>query len=734
MRTSHTRSVIENAARTLPQQIISAAIVRRDTILSIDRTAQARLRIFNVDAPTPEAQNDFMAQWTDEARHQTRPQDGPLWHLDILSNVGHPFALCLSADEAHIGRGALHLMAQHLEAILHNSEVDPASDPTEAILATRALAPFQTANPLPFAQEINTRPKTISLDLPEHFESLQRHNPDSAQLCAHMAWGLTLARLSHLPYAVFGSYDTMLTDDAPAPYCIEAREGMCIDDLGQSLRTQMTLLRHCNTLALADMRHLLGVPDDVSLFKTTLSTTMPLSRANAPDEDCAIFVAQTSIQAQFSPRFTANSARRILLYFSNCLEAMIKQSGDQPLHTVTMLSRPERARCLRTGACETTERTDLDMVHILEHQSERTPLAAALSKMGSSHDPISYQDVSRQSNTVAHALIAQGVRAGDVVAICLERSPEFIIALYGVLKAGCVCVPIDPAEPPATKEYMQIDSGAKCVITNSRLETAPNVPRLEITELMAQNKSTGAPTVAPPCPTDPDRVAYIIYEGSLAGKLKGVVTTHRAAVAHALAILSPYNFAQSHPVLQCASMSSDILISEMLGASLSGAQLVLRDDRFLTDVAYCIDALAQHTIAIAMLPPDFWSALTDELHRGNLHLPDTLKTVIVSGAQAMPQTLDKWRQVAKDIRWIHAYGPTETAVCATTYTLDERWNPDQNVPIGRPLEQGNAHILCYDGSLAPIGVNGFLWISGVCVAKGYHNNPDLSLEKFHDTP
>jgi hypothetical protein len=92
VRTSHTRSVIENAARTLPQQIISAAIVRRDTILSIDRTAQARLRIFNVDAPTPEAQNNFMAQWTDEARHQTRPQDGPLWHLDILSNVGHPFA------------------------------------------------------------------------------------------------------------------------------------------------------------------------------------------------------------------------------------------------------------------------------------------------------------------------------------------------------------------------------------------------------------------------------------------------------------------------------------------------------------------------------------------------------------------------------------------------------------------------------------------------------------------
>lgn len=727
IRTDQSIDHITQAADQLPQHVFAAALIRSDTGLSLDRKAQVDINISHSNAADLDAQNDLIASLNDNLMQEPFPSSGPLWHVDILTNDNGPFAVGLSVDRDGIDPISFNHMTLCFEALLTRSNV-PEDDPSLIHWAAGYLAPFETANRLPFEQSTGNGPKTVSVDLPEHYDSLRRVNPSQARLSAHIAWGLTLARLSHLPYAIFGSYDTAISDNQPAPYCLSAKAGMTIEDLSTQAQSQLSFYAQAPQLDLKTVRHAIGLPDDQSLFKTTLSTTTPLAPANAPDEDCAIYIAATSIQAQFAPRFTADAARRIMLYFAKCLEAIIKLPSQTPLQHVTMIHRPERERILSIGACETQLRTELDMVQILEQQAQRTPEAPALSQMGSPNSPLSYLELSQASNRVAHSLMARGITHGDVVAICLERSPEFVIAMFAILKAGAIYVPVDPAYPSANKEHMQTDSGAKFVITQTGLETAPQVPPLLITDLMNEDH----PSSCPEAPKDPDRVAYMIYTSGTTGKPKGVVTTHRGTISHALAILSPYDFAPSHTVLQCSSMSFDVSVSEILGAYLSGAHLVLRNDRLLQDVEYCIEQLAKHYIAIAMLPMAFWCVLTEEMYRSGARLPSTLKSVIVGGERATPNILQKWREVTKGIRWINAYGPTETAVYATIYIEDDTWSPDQEVPIGRPLEQCNVHILCYDGSLAPLGVKGFLWISGVCVAKAYHNRPDLSAEKFHE--
>lgn len=669
--------------------------------------------------------NDLLLLFHEHQEAMPFPTTGPRWQAAILSQNGDIFAVALSADAHDIPLSALRAMSDALTNGTH------AATDHSAWLShcARTLAPFDQANQLPYRSANAAGPKTIFTELPPHFDTLLSSNAQRASQVAHIAWAITLARLSHAPHAVFGSYDHRLPDGLPAPICFEFNGLTTVSEIEASYLVQSALFTHGLNPSLAQLRDYLHLPDGLSLFKTTLSTTTPLPQANAEDEDCAIFVGPNSIQAQFGPFYSRDAARRILEYFGTTLESVLKASSDATLRTITTLPASECQETLSIGNCATSEVSSLDMVDILEAQSRATPEAPALSQMGREGAPMSYAQLDDASNQMAHALRARGVRAGDVVAICLERSPAFIISMFGILKAGGIYVPVDPAYPRANKEHMQTDSGAKYVITQDGIETAPSVPALMAHDLMAEDHPK---TPLMDRPTDPDRVAYMIYTSGTTGKPKGVVTTHRGTISHALAILTPYNFAQNHIVMQCSSMSFDVSVSEILGAYLTGAHLVLRNDAFLQDIDACIALLAKYEIAIAMLPMAFWCVLTEEMHRTGKRLPATLKSVIVGGERATPNILAKWREVTKDVRWINAYGPTETAVYATIYIEDELWDPSKEVPIGRPLDQCNVHILCYDGTLAPLGVKGFLWISGVCVAQGYHNRPELTHEKFHD--
>ncbi|MCM5681092.1 amino acid adenylation domain-containing protein [Schlegelella sp. S2-27] len=415
------------------------------------------------------------------------------------------------------------------------------------------------------------------------------------------------------------------------------------------------------------------------------------------------------------------------------VEHLLRQMVDFPQRAVgelQWLTPPERQALFTLGRNESVAEPYRLPVHrqIARHAAERPEAIALL--MG--EQELSYGDLDRRANRLAHALRARGIGPEARVGVAMERSLDVIIALLSVLKAGAAYVPLDPEYPADRLAYMMADSGLSLLLTQARV-----LPRLQLPAGMQaltvdEADLQGLPDHEPNVALGEHALAYVIYTSGSTGRPKGVAVTHGPLAMHCRATAEIYGMTPQSCELLFMSLSFDGAHERWLTALTVGAGLALRDNELWT-AEQTFDALHRYGVTNAAFPPAYLGQVAEwAVPRDN---PPPVE-LYVFGGEAMPKaSYDKVRQALRPRLLINGYGPTETVVTPLIWKTEASRSFDcAYAPIGRPVGERTAYVLDADLQPVPRGVAGELYIGGYGLARGYLGQAGLTAQRFVADP
>ncbi|MFC4852117.1 amino acid adenylation domain-containing protein [Actinophytocola glycyrrhizae] len=365
---------------------------------------------------------------------------------------------------------------------------------------------------------------------------------------------------------------------------------------------------------------------------------------------------------------------------------------------------------------------------IIEEQAVRTPSAVAVTFEG---EHLNYAQLNAMANRIAHRLRATGAGAETLVGVCAERSLELVAGLLGVLKAGAAYVPLDPEYPADRLAFMVTDAAAPVVLTQSHLQDV--LPSTDATILVLDHEEewAGQPIHNPP-PTTADQLAYVIYTSGSTGRPKGVPNTHRGIVNRLDWMQKRYGLTASDAVLQKTPASFDVSVWEFFWPLQTGARLVLARPGGHKDAGYLRDLLVAEQVTTAHFVP---SMLTVFLGEDGIEAATALRRVICSGEELAHAAAVEFTTRFPHCELHNLYGPTEAAIDVSAWQCDPAaLRAVTSVPIGAPIANLRLYVLDERGNPAPVGVAGELHIGGTGLARGYHNRPALTAERFVPDP
>jgi amino acid adenylation domain-containing protein len=434
--------------------------------------------------------------------------------------------------------------------------------------------------------------------------------------------------------------------------------------------------------------------------------------------------------------FDESTIERLTGHFLTLLQAATSQPG-LAIRELSVLSDDERS-LVRDG----WNRTRVDVaeaarVHrLFETQAALRPGSLALDSDG---ERLTYRELDRRANRLAHRLRALGVGPGVFVAVAVERSPEMAVGLLGVLKAGGAFIPLDPAYPRDRLAFMVDDSCVPVLLTQERLRGRLPAGGASVVVLDAPGALDGWPADDPRVDVARDDPAYVIYTSGSTGVPRGAIVSHGGVVNHALAAAELFDLSPEDRVLQFASLSFDIAVEELFPAWARGATVVLRGGDEILEPSRFSRWVDERRISVLDLPTAYWHAWVNDLAARGESLPAAPRLVVVGGEKAQASVLAKWHAIGgARIHWLNTYGPTETTVIATAFAPPPppppEGSPAGEIPIGRPIANVRTYVLDPRMELAPVGVAGELYIGGAGVGLGYLNRPDLTAERFVADP
>ncbi|MBI7453343.1 non-ribosomal peptide synthase/polyketide synthase [Pseudomonas aeruginosa] len=424
--------------------------------------------------------------------------------------------------------------------------------------------------------------------------------------------------------------------------------------------------------------------------------------------------------------FEARTVERMARHWQNLLRGML-ENPQASVDSLPMLDAEERYQLLEGWNATAAQYPLQRGVHrLFEEQVERTPTAPALAF---GEERLDYAELNRRANRLAHALIERGVGADRLVGVAMERSIEMVVALMAILKAGGAYVPVDPEYPEERQAYMLEDSGVQLLLSQSHLKLplAQGVQRIDL--------DRGAPWFEDYSEANPDiyldgeNLAYVIYTSGSTGKPKGAGNRHSALSNRLCWMQQAYGLGVGDTVLQKTPFSFDVSVWEFFWPLMSGARLVVAAPGDHRDPAKLVALINREGVDTLHFVPSMLQAfLQDE----DVVSCTSLKRIVCSGealpADAQQQVFAKLPQAGL----YNLYGPTEAAIDVTHWSCVEEGK--DAVPIGRPI----ANLACYilDGNLepVPVGVLGELYLAGQGLARGYHQRPGLTAERFVASP
>jgi amino acid adenylation domain-containing protein len=624
----------------------------------------------------------------------------------------------------------------------------------------------------------------------------------------HVAWGVLIARWSGQSRAVFGvtrSGRYLVAGSARMVGCLintlplhlRLSDGIGLDDLLGAVRRDTVAMRPHEQASLAEMRQCCDLPADMALFDTMVmferdslgarmrglgggwaTRRVELHEEGAMPLTLAVYGdACPQLVLEYDPEAVPEAqAQRMLGHFCHLLDQLAQAPVGLALSDLDMLPDAERMCLQRWGRPEGARRLARDLAEGPVCMARRLAARAALQPeapavVGAWSTPqegaaLSHGQLQARANRLAVQLQLRGAGPGDIIAICLPRSVDFVIAMLAVLKTGAAFLPVDPDYPPAVVAHMLQDSQARLGVAAAgdlpisesdmgeydpilrnvtwvspqgttlkgahQTDSGPdNQTGNQPGRQTGRNRRAPAPVLPDP---DPARLAYVIYTSGSTGKPKGVKVPMRALMAHALAIAAEFDLSDQDRVLQFASLSFDVSIEEILPSLLAGGCVILRDADMLAAPLQFLERVGALKISVLNLPTAFWHMLCDSMAESGHRLPASVRLVIAGGEQVNAQTLARWQAMVPDVRWLNGYGPTETTITCTLFDPGGPVDALQDIPIGRPVAHALAYVLGPDGSLAPAGVAGDLWIGGLAVSDGYIARPETTARSFRPDP
>jgi amino acid adenylation domain-containing protein len=424
--------------------------------------------------------------------------------------------------------------------------------------------------------------------------------------------------------------------------------------------------------------------------------------------------------------FDRDTVERILASLLRLLD-QVCADPDAPLSRLELIDAEERDRVLRvwndTAAPEPAPRV---LHELVAEQVRRTPEHVAVRLDDRS---LTYAELDRRSNRLANRLRRHGVRPDSRVAVCLDRSPELLVALLGVLKAGGCYVPLDPDHPPARLAYLLADCGAEIVLTGDGgrdVLPADAPPAIDLHRDDCADESEQAPASG----VTEDDLTYVIYTSGSTGMPKGVMNSHRAVVNRLRWMQRRFELTAGEPVLQKTPASFDVSVWEFFWPLLVGATVTMARPDGHRDPGYLVDLINDQRITTVHFVPSMLRLFLDEPRSATC---TGLRRVVCSG-EALPRDLVRRLQDRLPARLDNLYGPTEAAVDVTAHRCPPGEDATADVSIGAPVDNTSIYVLDPAGRPVPVGVPGELCIGGIQVARGYQGRPALTAERFVPDP
>lgn len=415
------------------------------------------------------------------------------------------------------------------------------------------------------------------------------------------------------------------------------------------------------------------------------------------------------------------------------LLAAFLDNPDQSLGELNLLSGTERDTVL--DAFNRTARAHAEpllMHRLVSKQVQRTPQSTAV-RFGDR--TLSYAALDNAANALAHTLRERGVGPNSLLPVCMERSPELVVALLGVLKAGAAYVPLDPDLPPDRLRRILQDCGAALILTQARLRDRLSAARAspEVDILECDDLATSGPTQdAPPSNCTPDDLAFVIFTSGSTGQPKGVMISHRAMCNHKLWNARVLNFGPDDRVLQKTTISFDASVWEIFVPLMTGSQVILAEPGLQRDLPALLRTVIADGITHLTLAPSTARALLDE---PDLPACTGLRCLLFGGEPFDAALAARIQSLLPQVKILNFYGPSETTEDCSLHVVDGMVPPTSGtLPIGRPIDNTRIYVLDEAMQPVPIGVAGELYVAGMGVAQGYLGRPDLTAERFLPDP
>lgn len=417
--------------------------------------------------------------------------------------------------------------------------------------------------------------------------------------------------------------------------------------------------------------------------------------------------------------FQEETVSRFVDYFNAIIEAVCK---DQSIKIADILAGEEQENqsLISLSPMVNTNQDSDTIVSVFERQVTATPFATAI-KFGDK--AYTYEQLNQQVNQLARSFQQDhDIFKGDLVGILLPKSDRAIISILAVLKLGAAYLPIDTSYPIERIKYIVENSGLNALITEQ--ESCSDEIEVDCKvyfEDVALNQDIANLDIN----IAANDLAYVIYTSGSTGKPKGAMIEHGSNVNMSTDIVKQLDVSDRDTILWFASIGFDASVYEIMMALYSGATLVIPEAGVINDTGRFCSLVSTTETTIMTLPPSYLETLPlDKL--------TTLRVVTTAGEAAnAKKAIDV---VKSGIRYFNAYGPTECAVCVSTYEVFRDDEGQMNIPIGKPI--ANTEIVILDDDLRPVfpGVKGMIYVAGKGVGRGYLNNPELTAKSFIKLP
>ncbi|HEX3526198.1 MAG TPA: amino acid adenylation domain-containing protein [Thermoanaerobaculia bacterium] len=436
-----------------------------------------------------------------------------------------------------------------------------------------------------------------------------------------------------------------------------------------------------------------------------------------------------------SDLFLAATMARFLERYRVLLEAVVADP-EVRLSDLELLTTEERRQNLGDWQGPRVERPWEAGVHeLVARQALRTPDAAAVI---AEERTLSYRELIDAARRFARRLRALGVRTDDLVGLCLQPSPDLMVAVLGILTAGGAYVPLDPGQPAERLAWILEDTGLRVVVTENALADRLPATAVAVLRIDAERESLAElPTGPVEARALPASLAYLIYTSGSTGRPKGVMVPHGGLVNLVLSFAASFRLGPGERMLQLLSLAFDASVGDLFPPLVSGAALVLhRDPQSLLgrDLGVYLD---RQRITCIELATAFWQQWAEALAARGQAPPASLRTLIAGGEAVTLDKVRTWFHLlgGRPFRFRNHYGPTEATVCATAFQVEGAAVLDYaRLPIGRPLPNVRVHLLGSDLRLVPVGAGGEICIGGSGIARGYLGRPDATAERFVPDP